>query len=62
METFAPLEARSLAVAKPIPEAPPVMAMTLPSKDAMVSERRLRMSLRLKEEMVTVVTQENSLT
>ena len=35
-ESEAPREARSLAVARPIPEAAPVMAMTLLSKDPIV--------------------------
>lgn len=36
MQTIAPRELRSLAVARPIPEAPPVMAITLPCIDMMV--------------------------
>ena len=35
-DTEAPREARRWAVARPIPEAAPVMAMTFPSRDVIV--------------------------
>ena len=36
MDTFAPWEMRSFAVASPIPDAPPLMAMTFPENGLMV--------------------------
>ena len=37
MDTLAPWEMRSFAVARPMPDAPPLMAMTLPENGLMLS-------------------------